>query len=108
IEAVLALADQTNKYLNDEKPWTVFKEGKTAQGEAVLLTALEIMRRGALYIYPVTPSLAGEIWYQLGYDTRIEDLGTVEAALFELIPTGQAIRTRGPIFKRIEEAEVPA
>lgn len=108
IEAVLALTDQTNKYLNDEKPWTLFKDGNTAQGETVLLTALEVLRRVALYLYPVTPTLAGEIWYQLGYDSKIEELGAVEGALFELIPTGQAVRNRGPVFKRIEEAEVPA
>jgi methionyl-tRNA synthetase len=106
IEAVFALVDQTNKYLNDEKPWALFKDGKQAEGETVLYTALEMLRRVALYLYPFTPTLSGEIWHQLGMDSKIEDIAASDGAFFDLLAPGQAVRNRGPIFRRIEE--VPA
>lgn len=103
IEAVLALVDQANKYLNDEKPWSLFKQDQKSAGEIVLFTVLEILRRAALHLYPVTPQLANDIWDQLGYDGRIEDLLNTQDALWQLIPSGQVVRNKGPVFKRIEE-----
>jgi len=105
IEAVLALVDQANKCLNDEKPWALFKAGQKAEGEAVLFTALEILRRTALHMYPFTPSLAGAIWFQLGYDSKLEELANHQGGVWDLIPSGQRIRNQGPVFKRLEEPE---
>lgn len=101
INAVLALIDQTNKYLNDEKPWTLFKEGTNrATAEQVLYTSAEMLRRAALYVYPFVPKFAEGIWRQLGYEEQLTGKG---AAFFDLVPSGQKVRNEGPIFPRIEE-----
>jgi methionyl-tRNA synthetase len=104
INAAFALVDQANKYLADEKPWSQFKEGKGADAEKVLYTCLEVLRRVAMYIYPFTPSLSAAIWDQLGYDGKIEEFGknSDSHGYFDLIPAGQTIRNKGPIFKRFE------
>jgi methionyl-tRNA synthetase len=104
IEAIFALVDQANRYFNDEKPWALFKEGKQKDGEAVLFTALEILRRTAMNLYPVTPKLAETIWSQLGYETKLANLGKEkgESAFFDLIPSGQKTKNQGPVFKRFE------
>jgi methionyl-tRNA synthetase len=104
INAAFALVDQANKYLADEKPWSQFKEGKAADAEKVLYTCLEVLRRVAMYIYPFTPSLSAAIWDQLGYDSKIEEFGknSDSHGYFDSIPAGQAIRNKGPIFKRFE------
>ena len=109
IEAILALTDQANKYLADEAPWTLFKQGKTKEGEDVLFTALEVLRRVAMEIYPFTPKLAQAMWYQLGYDGEIGAVGAARNAegFFDMIPAGQKVRHEGPIFMRIEEAVEP-
>jgi methionyl-tRNA synthetase len=107
IEAIFALVDQANKYMADERPWTLFKEGKQKEGEKVLFTVLEVLRRSALSIYPFTPSLAASIWHQLGYGEVISVVGEVgEQKHFETIPVGQNVRNEGPVFKRIEEPVV--
>lgn len=103
IEAIFALVDQANKYMNDEKPWALFKEGKVQEGEIVLYTVLEVLRRVALHLYPFTPKLAADIWFQLGYDSKLEERGSNGQTFWDLIPAGQAIRNQGPVFKRIEE-----
>jgi methionyl-tRNA synthetase len=104
IEAIFALIDQANKFLNDEKPWTLFKEGKAEKGQQVLFTALEILRRAAMSLYPFIPKLAADIWHQLGYDDDVGKIGDAkkEDGYFDIIPSGQSIRNLGPIFKRIE------
>jgi methionyl-tRNA synthetase len=103
LDAIFAVVDQTNKYINDEKPWALFKEGKQKEGEKVLFTALEILRRSAMSLYPFTPKLCQQMWHQLGYD---DDLGTIGDAkddgVFDVIAVGQKIRNSGPIFKRLE------
>jgi methionyl-tRNA synthetase len=110
IEAIFALVDQANKYLNDEKPWSQFKQGKQKEGEQVLFTALEILRRTAINLYPFTPALSANIWDQLGFQSDLSKLGEVgksdSSPYFTVIPSGQRINNKGPIFKRIEEAVV--
>jgi methionyl-tRNA synthetase len=103
LDAIFAVVDQTNKYINDEKPWTLFKEGKQAEGEKVLFTALEILRRAAMSLYPFTPKLSQQMWHQLGYDDDIGKIGDAkDDGVFDLIAVGQKIRNSGPIFKRLE------
>ena len=112
IDATFALVDQTNKYMNDEKPWTLFKEGKEKEGHEVLYTSVEMLRRAAFHIYPFAPKLASDIWWQLGNDDEIGIPGDSEKAdgFFDMVPVGQKTRNSGPIFKRIEDpdAEPPA
>jgi methionyl-tRNA synthetase len=104
IDAIFALIDQTNKYLADEKPWNLFKEGKNKEGEQVLYTSLEILRRAALLLFPFTPKLAADIWYQLGYDDKIGIIGDApeKDGFFDVIQPGQTIRKLGPVFGRLE------
>ncbi len=106
IEAIFALVDQLNKYINDEKPWALFKEGKTSEGNVVLYTALDGLRRTAIMLYPFCPQLACAIWEQLGYETELDSKNGKAINIADLIPEGQAIRNKGPIFKRIEEVAV--
>lgn len=103
IEAILALVDQANKIMNDEKPWTLFKEGKQKEGEEVLFTCMEVLRRVAMNIYPFTPKLAADIWYQLGNDDDISVIGDKkDDDFFDMLKPGTAIRNTGPVFKRLE------
>jgi len=106
IEAIFALVDQANKYLNDEKPWTLFKEGKTEEGSVVLFTCMEVLRRAAMNVYPFTPKLAQDIWEQLGYSDDIGRIGDrKDDNFFDVIQPGQKLNNTGPVFKRIELPE---
>jgi len=106
IDAIFAIVDQANKYLNDEAPWSLYKNGKNKEADQVLFTALEILRRTAWNLCPFAPALSAKIWHQLGYDTDLIEVGKTKGkdGFFEIIPAGQKLRNEGPIFKRIEEA----
>ncbi len=105
LEAIFALSDQANKYFNDEKPWALFKQGKRIEGEEVLFTCLEVLRRIAMNLYPFTPQLANDIWHQLGYT---DDIGLIgdrkDDDFFDMIQPGIKINQTGPVFKRLELA----
>lgn len=105
IEAIFALVDQANKYMNDAKPWALFKEGEVEAGETVLYTVAELLRRVSLMLYPVTPKLCSDIWSQLGYDQGITEYSGER--YLDLIPAGQKIKNSGPVFMRLEEEEKP-
>lgn len=107
IDSILALVDLTNKYFADEKPWSMFKEGKIKEGQEVLYTSVEMLRRMAFQIYPFAPKLASDLWWQLGHEDELEIFGdsTRPDGFFDMIPAGQSVRNAGPIFKRIEESK---
>jgi len=103
IEGILALIDLANRLMNDEKPWTLFKEGKKQEGARCLYTVIELLRCIAFQIYPFTPKLASDIWWQLGHDGEIDKIGDERNdGFFDMVPAGQKVRNSGPIFMRIE------
>ncbi len=102
IGSIFGLVDDTNRLLNDRKPWTLFKDGKIDEGRAVLYVALEHLRQTALLLYPFTPRLGDGIWRQLGYDTPIKESCRAANFLTEAIPAQQAIRNEGPVFARLD------
>ena len=113
MEVVFALVDKTNKYLNDEKPWNMFKNGKQKEGEIVLYTVLEILRSTTILIYAFVPNIANNIWSQLGYEHELEQLAAGKPdsnlwtgrskVLSNPISPGQKVKRSGPVFNRIEE-----
>ena len=105
IETFMAIADQTNKYVNDEAPWKQFKEGKVKEGSEVLYISVELLRSIAFLIYHFDHKFASDIWWQLGHDDALEVIGDNERpdGFFDLIPSGQKVRNTGPIFKKLEE-----
>ncbi len=74
LEAIFVLVDKTNKYLNDKKPWDLYKKGKNDEGAIVLYTVLEILRQVTILIQPFVPNIADDIWSQLGFDKSLAEL----------------------------------
>ncbi len=108
IESAFALVNEANRYLNEQKPWTQFKEGKLEEGGSVLLTALELLKQAAVLLLPVTPGLSARILEQLGFTGPFDGLTFKDVLFQETIPSGQPIVNRGPVFQRIDETESAA
>ncbi|MFH7241542.1 MAG: methionine--tRNA ligase [Spirulina sp.] len=110
--AVLGLVQASNKFLDDEAPWSLFKQGKQAETEAVLYAVLESVRLAAYLLSPVVPGLSNEIYRQLGYGVDFnqrsiaDDLSFAEQSTWGMLPPGQSLGEAKPIFQRIEISEV--
>jgi methionyl-tRNA synthetase len=112
--AVLGLVQASNKFLDEEAPWSLFKQGKQAETEAVLYAVLESVRLAAYLLSPVVPGLSNEIYRQLGYTVDFnqrsmsDQLSYAEQSTWGVLPSGQSLGEAKPIFQRIEVAEVTA
>ena len=62
LREVMALADQVNAYVDQNKPWELAKqEGQDARLHDVCSTCIEAFRLLTLYLKPVLPALAAQV-----------------------------------------------
>ena len=99
IDAVLALARRSNKYIDETAPWVLAKtdEGRERL-KSVLYNLLEAIRFLAVLLQPVMPGTAEEISRQTG--CPLGDLSAVQA--FGL-RGGDKVGDPIPLFARIDE-----
>ncbi len=70
------LVDITNKYVTDNAPWTLAKEGQMDKCGEVLTNVLQVMTVISSLIYPYCPNIAKAMAEQLSYDlnTKLDDI----------------------------------
>ena len=56
-----------NKFIDEQAPWRLFKEGKQAEVEQILYGVLESVRLAAYLLAPIIPNLSSKIYEQLGF-----------------------------------------
>ena len=62
---IVNFSDSVNKYVTDNAPWTLAKEGKMPECGKVLYNVLEAMRHIAIMLYPYCPNISADILKQL-------------------------------------------
>src|SRR5574344_2493166 len=94
------LVNLTNKYVADNAPWTLAKEGKMAECGQILTQVLEIMCVVASLIYPYCPNIAFDMASQLKYDlkTKLDELALNNIKIGKLV-TKEEIK---PVFLRLD------
>ena len=75
-QKIIELVDITNKYVTDNAPWTLAKEGNMEKCGVVLTNVLEVMCVITSLIYPFCPNIAQAMSEQLSFDlnTKLDDL----------------------------------
>ncbi len=68
IDSLWALARAANKYVDESAPWAEAKKGEAgaARVDAILATALEVLRWLSVLIWPVMPTVSDKLRAQLG------------------------------------------
>lgn len=101
LEGVWELLAAANKFVDERAPWDLHKQGKKVELAAVLYDAVDAVRVAALMVAPIMPTVAEEIWRQIG----LEDLGTPmrwDDCAAGKLPAGATVRRGRPIFPRID------
>ncbi|MCD7880018.1 MAG: methionine--tRNA ligase [Candidatus Gastranaerophilales bacterium] len=62
---IVSFSDSVNKYVTENAPWTLAKEGKMHECAQVLYNILEAMRHIAIMLSPYCPNIAADILVQL-------------------------------------------
>jgi len=101
LTAVWSLVGQANKFLDDEKPWSLAKDpaARPRLGRC-LRGCLEALRSIAVLAWPFMPGTAERMWHDLGL------AGTPASVIpggWDALPSDTQLRPSGPLFPRIEE-----
>lgn len=105
-ETVLEIGNFGNLYIDEQAPWSCFKQGgETAEKAAKdLVIILETMRIIAIALSPITPSLSLRIYTQLGFTEGQYRALRWEDAKWGGLKAGQVMMEPKPVFARIETA----
>lgn len=99
LEAILALARRSNKYIDETMPWALAKEeAQLPRLGTVLYNLLETIRYLAILLSPFMPGTADRIFEQLGSDLRSYESLNRFGGLASGGKTGKAV----PLFARID------
>lgn len=71
-EAILTLVRACNKYIDEQAPWTLYKQGQQEAVGQVLYSVLESVRLAAYLLSPVIPNISNDIYRQLGFELDIK------------------------------------
>ncbi len=99
LESLWSLVQAGNKYIDDQEPWKLNREGNQARLAGVMRRCLEICRVAAMLLSPVTPNKAAELRGKLGL-TDI-DLDAVQS--LNGLVEGTAVVAGEPLFPRMTE-----
>lgn len=99
-QKIIELVDITNKYVTDNAPWTLAKEGQMDKCGEVLTNVLQVMTVISSLIYPYCPNIAKAMAEQLSYDlnTKLDDI-TCESLQAGHLIDKQNIK---PVFLRMD------
>ena len=99
-QKIIELVDVANKYVTDNAPWTLAKEGQMEKCGQVLTSVLEVLCVVTSLIYPYCPNIAKSMAEQLSYDLskKLDDVNCDNLKVGHLI-NKEDIK---PVFLRLD------
>ncbi|MCP6759767.1 MAG: methionine--tRNA ligase [Fischerella sp. CENA71] len=111
-DAILKLVRASNKFIDEQAPWSLYKQGQQQATEKVLYSVLESVRLAAYLLSPVIPNISHNIYQQLGFEIDFNNQAqTSITAPFAIHGTWgvltdkQKLGEPSPVFKRIEPSK---
>lgn len=110
-ESVLTLVRLGNKYIDEQAPWKLYKQGQQQTADHVLYTILEAVRLAAYLLSPIIPNLSDAIYQQLGFSVHFTAQtdpapSFLTHAAWGTLPLNQALGEPQPIFQRLDLLDI--
>ena len=103
IERISQVVRHGNRYVAENAPWTLAKEGNDARLDTVLYHLVEALRLIAVQLSPVMPVKMQQMLSQiLNDDVNIEDLRMQNVAGWGLLEAGHQCQKPSPVFPRMD------
>lgn len=99
LEEIWKVVRRTNKYIDETTPWILTKEGKKDRLDTVLYNLTESIRIIATLIGPFMENTSKEIFYQIGYDKKVN---WEDASKWGIIEAGTKVNKGKVLFPRID------
>ena len=98
LESLWSLVQAGNKYIDDEEPWKLNREGQTERLAGVMRRCLEICRVAATLLGPFCPNKGLELGAKLGCASlTVEGVGALSG-----LEEGAAVDAGEPLFPRMQ------
>ncbi len=111
-EEIFNLIRASNKFIDEQAPWRLFKEKKQGEVEAILAAVLESVRLSAYLLSPIIPNLSNNIYQQLGLSVDFNDGDRVhqtapfiQHSQWGKIKVNHILAKPQPIFARLDLPE---
>ena len=102
VRRIMKLADEANRYIDDEKPWVQIKEeGREAHVQAVCTQGINLFKVLISYLSPILPVTAERAAAFLGRD--VSDWRTIDQPML-----GVPVNTFQPLLTRVDPLRVNA
>jgi len=102
IRRIMALADEANRYIDDEKPWQQIKQkGSEAHVQAVCTQGINLFRVLITYLAPILPFTSQKAAAFLGHSVQ-------EWRVLDLPLLGVKLNTFQPLLTRIDPIRIQA
>lgn len=98
IRAIMALAQETNRYLDNKSPWKLIKQDKQAAATPLYVAIIVISALRTLF-YPFLPFSSQRVHEYLGYDGNVESDGWQ----LHIPPPGQKLVLPKPLFTKLDD-----
>lgn len=107
LEELWRLVDALNRYVDRKAPWLLGKEGRTEELGTTLYFTLEGLRKVAVHLWPVMPSMSQEMCRRLGYKFNPKEfsLKNEDTEFGELHP-GEQVFGGENLFPRIDKPRI--
>ncbi|MEW6081807.1 MAG: methionine--tRNA ligase [Bacillota bacterium] len=102
LAAVWRLVARGNKYLDEEAPWALAKQGRKDRAGEVIYNVLEVLRISATLLTPFMMETPERIWLQLGVQGSPRDSSWETLGRWGLLQPGTPVAKGEPLFPRIE------
>jgi len=103
LERINVVVRHGNRYVEENAPWALAKQGDDARLDAVLYHLIESLRLICLQISPFMPTKAAEMLSQvMGRDVDSDQLRLSENGGWGALPHGHECRPPSPVFPRMD------
>jgi len=106
LQAAWDLPKRVNKYIDENAPWNLHKQGKTERLHTVLYNAAEAIRLCGVLLSPFLVHTPGRIFQQLGLDVPADGWRWQAARQWGGLMPGLAVRKGEPLFPRLDVEQV--
>ncbi len=108
LDAIWSILSTANKYLDEEAPWRVLKDGRAERAGTILYNTLEAVRVASILLSPWLVTATARAWDQLGLVLPLADQQLSDAGRWGVLPAHAPVRAGVPIFPRIERPAAAA
>ncbi|HEY8415624.1 MAG TPA: methionine--tRNA ligase [Thermaerobacter sp.] len=108
LAAIWDLIHRANKYIDEQAPWALNREGRRDRLEAVLYAVAETARIVGVLLSPFLVETPARLWAQIGLGEDYRVPGWEEGLKWGQLPAGARVRRDRPLFPRIEWEEESA